>query len=170
MRLEPPAVAGLALLAVLLLMLAELWLSRINERALRRRGAVEPPDEAYRIMKWAYPGVFVVMAVEGTLYGPAPGAITAAGAALLVVSKVFKFWAIASLGSRWTYRVLVVPGTPLVTRGPYALIRHPNYVAVVGELIGMALLVGARVSGPVCLLLFGSLLRRRVRAEEHALY
>jgi methyltransferase len=163
-------VAILALTIVLLMMLGELWLSRINERELRRRGAIEPRDEAYRMMRWAYPGVFIVMAVEGALWGPTPANTAIAGAVLLVVSKAFKFWAIASLGSRWTYRVLVLPNAPLVTRGPYALMRHPNYVAVVGELIGMALLVGARLSGPLCLVLFGSLLRVRVRAEEQALY
>ncbi len=170
MHLEPAVVAGLSLLVVLGLMLVELVWSRRNERALRRQGALEPPDEAYRAMRWAYPGVFVAMAVEGALWGPSPGVAAAAGATLFLLFKALKVWAIAALGSRWTYRVLVLPGAPLITDGPYALMRHPNYVAVIGELLGMALLVGARVTGPVCVLLFGWLLRRRVRAEEHAIY
>ena len=63
----------------------------------------------------------------------------------------------------------MLPGAPLVTSGPYALMRHPNYVAVVGELVSMALLVGARLSGPVGTFLFALLLRRRMHVENRAL-
>ena len=80
----------------------------------------------------------------------------------------------ASLGTRWTFRVLVVPDAPLVNTGPYAVVRHPNYVAVVGELLSMALdeagaLVGAAVTGPIAVLLFSLLLRQRMRIEDRAL-
>ena len=75
----------------------------------------------------------------------------------------------ASLGTRWTFRVLIVPDAPLVGTGPYAVLRHPNYVAVVGELLSMALLVGAVISGPIAVLLFGLLLRQRIRLEDRAL-
>jgi methyltransferase len=88
---------------------------------------------------------------------------------VLVASKALKGWAIASLGRRWTFRVLVVPGASLVTRGPYALARHPNYIAVIGELAGMALLVGARVIGPIATVLFSLLIRRRISVENRAL-
>jgi methyltransferase len=169
MTLEPPVLSAVSLAVVLLLMLAELQLSRVNERALRQRGAVEPADEVYRTMRWAYPVLFVAMAIEGAIWGWPPGATTVAGVTVFVLSKMLKFWAIASLGFRWTYRVFVLPGAPLVTRGPYAFMRHPNYVAVVGEIVGMALLVGARMTGPIAIIGFGSLLRRRIRAEERAL-
>jgi methyltransferase len=65
--------------------------------------------------------------------------------------------------------VLVLSGAPLVTQGPYAFVRHPNYIAVVGELLGMALLVGARVTGPLASVLFSLLLARRIRVEDRAL-
>ena len=165
----PAAVATISVAAVLLMMLVEMQLSRYNERRLRARGAVEPQDDVYRTMAWAYPGLFLLMAVEGALVGPPPGAATLAGAALLGASKALKFWAIATLGTRWTFRVLVPPDSELVTKGPYAWLRHPNYVAVMGELASMALLVGARVSGPVAMLLFGVLIRQRIRVEESAL-
>src|SRR5690606_27947037 len=110
---------------------------------------VEPPGDVYRTMQWAYPLAFVAMAIEGALFGPAPGASTLAGAAVFVLGKALKVWAIVSLGRRWTFRVLVLPGAPLVAHGPYAFLNHPNYVGVAGELAGMALLVGARVSGPL---------------------
>jgi methyltransferase len=83
--------------------------------------------------------------------------------------KHSRSWAIASLGTRWTYRVLVVPNAPLVARGPYRFLRHPNYVGVVGELVGMAMLVQAPVTGVLSVMGFGYLLRLRIRAEEQAL-
>ena len=67
------------------------------------------------------------------------------------------------------YKVLVLPGVPLVTGGPYQFVRHPNYVGVIGELIGMALITGARVTGPFGVVFFSWLLVRRIRAEERAL-
>jgi methyltransferase len=163
------AISAISVAAVLLMMLAEMQLSRYNERALRARGAVEPPDDVYRTMAWVYPGLFVVMALEGAFFGPPAGLVTLAGLILLGASKALKFWAIASLGTRWTFRVLVPPGASLVSSGPYAYVRHPNYVAVMGELASMALLVGARVSGPVAMLIFGVLIRHRIRVEEAAL-
>jgi methyltransferase len=163
------AISGIAVAAVLLMMLAELQLSRYNERVLRAAGAVEPADDVHGTMAWVYPLLFVAMGVEGALWGPTPGASTLAGVILLGVSKGLKFWAIASLGTRWTFRVLVPPGAPLVTSGPYGFLRHPNYVAVMGELASMALIVGARATGPLAMLLFGVLIRRRIRVEEAAL-
>lgn len=163
------AVALITLTAVLFLMLIEARLSSLNERTLRARGAVEPSGDVYQTMQWAYPACFVAMAVEGASFGATAGARTVAGAALFVAAKALKFWAIASLGTRWTFRVLVLPGVPLVTRGPYGWLRHPNYVAVVGELLSVAVVVGAPVTGVLSVLGFGALIRRRIRVEEQAL-
>jgi methyltransferase len=167
--MSSPVVPLGALAVVLTVMAAEARLSQQNERALRRRGALEPSDDVYRMMRWAYPTAFVVMAVEGAMFGMQPGPATIAGTLLFGASKALKFWAIASLRDRWTFRVLVIPGAPLVRHGPYAMLRHPNYLAVVGELVSMALFVGARATGPVTVLLFGLLLRRRIRTEEQML-
>lgn len=166
---SPLLVSTISLAAVLIMMLGESLVSRRHERWLRDRGAVEPPGDVFATMRWAYPAAFVVMAAEGAMFGPQGGWTTLAGAALLGASKALKFWAIAALGPRWTFRVLVLPAVPLVAHGPYAIVRHPNYVAVVGELIGMALLVGARVTGPVATLLFSLLVRERIRVENRAL-
>jgi methyltransferase len=162
-------IAAAALLVVLLFMLGELKVSTRNERLLRTRGASEPPDPVYSTMRWTYPAVFVAMAAEGMLFGPAPRRVLVAGIAVFAVAKVVKFWAIAALGERWTYKVLVLPGVPLVTGGPYRFVKHPNYVGVLGELVGMALMTGARVSGPLGLVFFSWLLMRRIQAEERAL-
>jgi len=162
-------IPAMALAVVLLLMLGELWLSMRHERALRARGACESSDPVYATMRWAYPAVFVVMAVEGALSPAVPAAVLGTGIVVFIAGKAIKTWAIASLGERWTYKVLVLPGVPLVTDGPYRFVRHPNYVGVIGELIGMALITGARVTGPLGVVFFSWLLVRRILAEDRAL-
>jgi len=130
---------------------------------------VEPPDPVYPTMRWAYPAVFVAMAAEGALSGTVPRSVVVAGISVFAVAKFIKIWAISTLGERWTYKVLVLPGAPLIAEGPYRFVRHPNYVGVIGELVGMALIVGARVTGPLGLVFFSWLLVRRIRAEDQAL-
>ena len=166
--MTPLTLSVLALGLVMVVMAVEASISRRNEMALCKRGAIEASGDVYRTMQWAYPASFGAMALEGAMFGNAPGTAAIAGACLMMASKALKFWAIASLGDRWTFKVLVVP-EPLVTRGPYVWLRHPNYVAVVGELASMALLVGALVTGPVATMLFSLLVWRRIRVEDHAL-
>ena len=163
------AVAFVTWLAVMLLMAGEAALSAHNAAALRARGAVEPPGDVFRAMQWAYPLCFFAMAIEGALAGPAPPRVLTSGLVLFGLAKALKISAISALGVRWTFRVLVPPNAPLVATGPYRLMRHPNYVAVLGELAGMALIVWAPIAGTAALVGFGSLLGKRVRVEDRAL-
>jgi methyltransferase len=169
--MPPPDVvtAATALTAVLLMMLAELTRSRRNERELRRRGAVEPQGDVYRALAFVYPLMFAAMAVEGSLVGSVGNWLLVGGFIVFVASKALKLWAIATLGLRWSYRVLVLPGAPLVATGPYAHMRHPNYLAVFGEIVGFAMMMGALSTGIGSILLFGVLVRRRIAIEETAL-
>lgn len=165
------SVALVTLIAILLVMGGEALLSRVNEATLRKLGAIEPPDDVYRTMQWAYPCSFVAMAIEGACawWGPAPQEALLAGLAMLGVAKALKLWAVSSLGMRWSFRVLVLPERPLVVSGPYRFIRHPNYVAVIGELLGFALIVWAPVTGSLALVGFGALMWRRIAIEDRAL-
>ena len=141
-----------------------------NERAQRAVGGIEPPDDVYRWMQIAYPGAFAAMCVEGLLrHDVPPPALVAVGVLVFVLGKALKWWAIVTLGRFWTFRVIVVPGATLVNSGPYRLMRHPNYVGVMGELAGVAMLTGAVVSGPIAATLFGTLILRRIAVEERAL-
>jgi methyltransferase len=156
------------LLAVVFVpMLIEARLAAVNERAQRARGGLEPPGDVYQIMRAAYPGVFLAMIAEGA-WRPGHEQLVI-GSALFVAAKILKWAAIFSLGDAWTFRVIVRPGVPLVAGGPYRWLRHPNYVAVVGELVGVALMSGARVAGPLGTILFGALMLKRIRVEERAL-
>jgi methyltransferase len=162
-------IAAFTVAAVYLLMLGEAALSRVNEAALRRQGAIEPPGDVYRTMQWAYPAAFAAMAIEGAWRGPSPPTALAAGLILFGLAKGLKLWAMASLGERWSFRVLVMPGRALVTGGPYRWMRHPNYLAVLGEIAGVALTVSAPVTGPLALAGFGALMWRRMAIEDRAL-
>ena len=168
--MEPAiAIAAITTLAALLIMAGEAVLSSFNERQLRARGAIEPAEDVIGSMQWAYPGAFIVMGIEGALTGPAPRDVLLAGLALFGVAKALKVWAISSLGSRWTYRVLVLPGEPLVTSGPYRFIPHPNYLAVAGEIISVAMIVWAPFTGVLAAIGFGRLMVARIRVEDRAL-
>jgi len=166
---------------ILGILLAETRLSRAHERRLREHGAVMPSGDVYVALLVLYPSAFVLMGAEGvwraseterhglslaTAGGPS---WLASGIVMFVASKILKYWAIRSLGDRWTFRVFVVPDAPLVTTGPYRYVTHPNYIAVIGELIGTAMMVGAPVSGPLMLGAFGVALRARVKFENQIL-
>ncbi|HEY7292049.1 MAG TPA: isoprenylcysteine carboxylmethyltransferase family protein [Vicinamibacterales bacterium] len=140
-----------------------------NERAQLARGGVEPADDVYQWMRVAYPGAFIAMLVEGWWRGGASPLVLGAGLFCFAAGKLLKWWAILSLGPFWTFRVVVVPFEPLVTRGPYRWLRHPNYVGVVLELIGAGLMTGAAVLAPVVSVLFGILILRRIEVENRAL-
>ena len=163
------AIAAATFVAVVLVMAGEAALSAHNERVLRSRGAIEPRGDVYETMRWVYPGCFAAMALEGALAGPSAPNVLVIGLAVFGLSKALKLWAISTLGVRWTFRVLVLPGAPLIAHGPYALMRHPNYVAVIGELVAVALIVWAPVTGTLSVIGFGSLLLRRIAVEDHAL-
>lgn len=176
--MSPVQIVGLTGGAMIGLLLAEARVSRAHERTLVARGAIAPPGDVYRAMAIVYPAAFLAMIAEGVwrasqtadaVTGAGAPAWAVSGALLFIASKALKYWAIGALGDRWTFKVLVEPGRPLVTSGPYQYIRHPNYVAVVGELGGAAMMVGAVVSGPIGVLVFGLLLLLRIRFEDRVL-
>lgn len=163
------------------LMLAEARVSRRHEAGLRAIGAIEPSGDVYPLMAILYPLAFLVMGLEGAWRAASADADAlsrtasaapswyAAGLLMFVAAKALKYWAIGSLGERWSFRVFVVPGAPLVTDGPYRYVSHPNYLGVVGELVGTAMMMEAWVSGPVMLAAFGAVLWARIRFETRVL-
>lgn len=150
-------------------MIGEAVLSARHERVLRAAGAVEPPGDVYRWMQATYPAAFVLVAGEGWARGMTFDDVAALGLAVFVGAKALKYWAMATLGPRWSFRVLVPPRSIRTARGPYRWLRHPNYIGVAGELIGAALFNHAWVAGPLAVVWFCGLMWRRVQIEEGAL-
>lgn len=89
--------------------------------------------------------------------------------ALVVLSQALRWWCIRVLGRQWNTRIVVVPGLPLVTGGPYRLFPHPNYVAVVVEGFALPLVHAAWLTALAFTVLNAGLLTVRIRAENDAL-
>lgn len=171
--MNEPAFVAAVIFGVLF---AELRLSSGNERVLRQAGAVRPSGDPYLALALTYPLAFLAMAAEGVWRASAAQVVDAgrpawavSGVLLFVASKALKYWAIRSLGPRWTVRVWMLPGSRRVATGPYRYVAHPNYVAVIGELVGAAMILGARISGPVTITLVAVALVARIRFEERML-
>jgi methyltransferase len=158
------------LLAVAFVPMAfEARLAAAHDRALRAAGAREPLHDVFPLMQVAYPAAFLAMAFEACRRGADANAVFIAGLIVFALAKSIKYWAIATLGRRWSFRVLVLPGSPLITTGPYRFMRHPNYLGVIGEIGGMAVMAQAPVAGITSLLVFAALIAMRIRIEERAL-
>ena len=160
---------GIALGVVFATMLAEARLSTIHERALLAAGARLVPDASYPWMRVAYPAGFLAVCLEGW-WRHAPWSRWALlGVAVFGLGKLVKYIAIATLGPRWSFRVVVLAGAPLVAHGIYRVVRHPNYVGVAGEVVGIGLWMQAPITGTLFAVTFGLILLWRIRIEERAL-
>jgi methyltransferase len=149
---------------------AELLISRRNARIAGERGGIESGAAHFRWMTVVHALFLPCCAAEVVLLQrPFPGAAGWTFAAAALAAQALRWWAIASLGWRWNVRIIVVPGDPPVRRGPYRFLRHPNYVAVIAEMLCVPLAHGAWLSALVFSLINAGLLRVRIRAEEVAL-
>ena len=161
--------AYLLLFLVVPFLLIETIRSTRNVQNLRQRGAIEPPDDPYALMSAVYPTSFIAMTVEGTWHGGPRAPWLLVGIVLFTLSKLLKFWVINVLGDRWSFRNLALPGAPLIARGPYQFMRHPNYLAVVGEMLAVAFFMPAPITGAIFIVAMGLILRKRIAVEERAL-
>ena len=167
--MDPLFVLLLVLALAFLPMAFEARLAGRHDRALRSAGAVEPEDDVFPLMQLAYPAAFLAMAFEAWARRAQPNMVFIAGTVVFALAKTIKYWAIATLGERWKFRVLVPPDSSRILSGPYRFMRHPNYLGVMGELAGMALMAQAPIAGTLSIVIFGILIAGRIRVEERAL-
>jgi methyltransferase len=164
----------LLLAAVLALLgaerLAELALNRRNSRWLAARGALWHRPDGFGLLVATQVVLILGLAIEG---GFAPWAGTGPWTwpllGLAILAQGVRYWAIATLGRRWSVRVVTLPGSPRIVGGPYRFFSHPNYVAVLAESIVLPLAFGAWGTALVLVPLTLLALVRRVRREEAAL-
>jgi methyltransferase len=159
----------IVLLVVYACLVVEARRAARNEAALRVRGGLEPRGDVYKMMRVAYPGAFAAMCAEGVWRGGPAESTVIAGAVVFAAAKGLKWWAIRSLGPFWTFRVIVVPRSRLVDSGPYRWLRHPNYVGVIGEFVGVGLLTGGWVALAATLVIWTGLLHKRISIETTSL-
>lgn len=150
--------------------LAELVVSRRNERWSLERGGVEFGAGHYPPMVLLHTGLLAgaiaEVAAGDRRFVPALGWTMLA---LVVAAQALRWWCIRTLGTRWNTRVIVVPGGSRVDRGPYRWLSHPNYVAVVVEGFALPLVHTAWITAIVFSVLNAVLLRVRIRVENGAL-
>ncbi len=150
--------------------LVELVVSTRNARRSLAAGGVESGRGHYRVMVVFHAAFLAACALEPLLWPrvwPRAASLAALGAALLAMA--LRWWAVATLRGRWSTRIVVLPGAALVTGGPYRLLRHPNYLAVLVELLAVPLIGGAVITAVLATLGNLLLLAVRIPAEERAL-
>ena len=157
-------IAIVILAFVVLQRVGELWLSNRNTQRLLARGAREVAPKHYLLI------VLVHVLWLAALWWFAPGrAIDAFWLALFVLLQLARIWVIATLGQRWTTRIIVLPDAPLVRTGPYRWLDHPNYMIVAGEIAVLPLAFGLWAVALVFSVLNAAVLAIRIREENRAL-
>jgi methyltransferase len=150
--------------------LAELVVSTRNAAWSFARGGVESGRGHYPVMVLLHSGLLVAMLVEAWVRRPDVAPLLAwSMLALVLASQALRWWCIATLGRRWNTRVIIVPGLAPVASGPYRLLPHPNYVAVVVEGVALPLVHAAWLTALVFTVANAALLVVRIRVENAAL-
>jgi len=156
---------NLVILALVTLQrLSELWLSNRNTRRLILEGA-------YEVAPGHYPLIVAVhvlwLAALWWLAPPQP--IDGFWLGMLVLIELARIWVLASLGKRWTTRIIVLPEAPLVRRGPFRWVNHPNYLVVIAEIAVLPLVFGLWQLALIFSALNAAVLTVRIREENRAL-
>lgn len=150
--------------------LVELVVARRNLAWSRAQGGIEVGFGHYPVMVVLHVGLLLGCLVEvAVLDRPFLPWLGWPMVAVLVAAQALRWWCIASLGYRWNTRVIVIPGAPRISGGPYRVFSHPNYVAVVAEGIALPLVHSAWITAVVFTALNAALLTVRTRTENTAL-
>ena len=143
---------------------AELVVASRNTSRLRARGAVEVAPRHYPLVVAVHAAWLASLWIFG--HGQPLNAV-----ALLLYTALqgFRLWVMWTLGARWTTRIIILPGEPLVAAGPYRLLPHPNYAVVAGEIAILPLVLGLPWLALIFTILNAAVLFVRIRAENRAL-
>ena len=156
--------ASFILALVTMQRLGELVLARHNTKRLRAMGAVEVGVDHYPLMIAMHSAWLVSLWLLGYDQEVDPWLLTAFG-----LLQGLRWWVLSTLGPRWTTRIIILPGAPLVTDGPYRYISHPNYLVVAAEIALLPLALHLPVLALVFSALNAAVLAIRIRAESEAL-
>jgi methyltransferase len=157
------AVVVVALVA--LQRLGELIYSARNTRHLKRRGGIEHGSGHYPLLVALHAAWLIAIVVVV----PADAAINWLPLGLFIILQAVRLWIVATLGGYWTTRIISLPDASLIRRGPYRLMRHPNYLVVIGEIALLPLAFGAWQIAVAFSILNLALLAWRRRVEDEAL-
>lgn len=149
---------------------AELVVSKRNSSWSREQGGTEFGARHYPVMVTLHTALLAGCLLEAlALHRPFIAALGWPMLAVVVAAQALRWWCITTLGPQWNTRVIIVPGASRVTGGPYRVIPHPNYVAVVAEGFALPLVHTAWITALVFTVLNAALLRTRLKVENSAL-
>jgi methyltransferase len=157
-------IAEIILAAVALQRIGELVVSHYNTRNLMARGAIEVAPGHYPLIVAVHAAWLISLWVFGR--DQPVNIIALAG---YLVLQGFRVWILRTLGPRWTTRIIVLPGQPLVSEGPYRFLSHPNYAVVAGEIAVLPLALVLPLLAAIFTILNAAVLAIRIRAENRAL-
>lgn len=161
--------AALILAFVTAQRLGELVLARRNTSRLLARGAREVGAAHYPLIVAMHGAWLLGLWYFAVYRAPAGQDFSLFWLGIFVVLQLARGWVIASLGGRWTTRIIVLPDAPLVRRGPYRFLSHPNYWVVAGEILALPLVFGLLSYGLVFSVINAAIMWIRIRAEAAAL-
>ena len=157
--------ATVILAFVTLQRLGELVLAQRNTARLLARGAHEEGAAHYPLIVLLHAAW-----LAGLWYLAWDQPVSLGWLGVFILLQLGRVWVIATLGERWTTRIIVLPGAPLIASGPYRFVSHPNYCVVAAEILVLPLLFGLVWFGLVFSLLNGLVLWLRIRTEAAALH
>jgi len=150
--------------------IAELLLSKRNAAAAFAKGAVEVGQTHYAVMAVFHTlFLFACLGEAWLLERGFPGVLGWVALMGAISAQALRYWAITTLGQRWNTRIIVMPEAEPVTDGPYRYLKHPNYLAVVLEMVCLPMIFGGYWTALVFSLGNAAILFVRIRAEEKAL-
>lgn len=156
--------AATILALVTLQRIGELILSRYNTARLKARGAIEIGANHYPLLVSVHAAWLMALWIWGRDQD-----VNLVVLALFVALQGFRLWILATLGPRWTTRIIVLPGEPLITSGPYRYFSHPNYAVVAAEIALLPLALHLPWLALVFTGLNAAVLAIRIRVESRAL-
>ncbi len=150
--------------------LAELAISKRNLARALAAGGREVGSGHYPVMVALHTAFLIACPVEVFVFDrPFVPTLGVGCGIVLVLATALRYWAIGTLGTRWNTRIVVLPGAAPVVGGPFRFLRHPNYLAVILEIVALPLLHTAWLTAVIFSLGNAALLRVRIQAEEKAL-
>jgi methyltransferase len=161
----PPSIARIILGLVLLQRLIELKIARRNTERLLDEGGIEHGASDYPLIVLMH--ACFLAALVFTV--PAESAINWPWVAVYVALQGLRAWTMMSLGRYWTTRIITLPGRPLVKRGPYRYVRHPNYVVVAGEIAVLPMIFDQYLIAVIFTIANAILIYHRIRTEDAVL-
>lgn len=157
------------LLFIIAQRISELIIAKRNERWMKARGGIETGEKHYIWFVLLHSLFFAAVIVEAWLRDGGDAGLNFFLFFIFVITQIARIWCIIALGKFWNTKIIVLPDYPLIKKGPYKYVKHPNYIIVGIELFIIPLLFGAFITAIIFPVLHILLLTIRIPSEERAL-